>query len=117
MLNLSFKARPTDHSTKSVSDRARHVQLRLKVYRPIWLRVEGSYHQREKDYKSILLKQSCKARYNYVFDTLEDFINKYDNEPKQTLSWMSTSTHDSVNGAFEQMSKNTTFNPNRPLSD
>jgi hypothetical protein len=47
-----------------------------------------------------LFDNSCRESHNFVLDTLQDFIEKYDKKPKVSLSWMTNIAHDNANGLY-----------------
>ncbi|KAI6183506.1 hypothetical protein M3Y97_00496300 [Aphelenchoides bicaudatus] len=69
-----FKDKPVDHFLQSYALRAWQNNTEK-----LWERV---------------FNWSCRESYDYVLDILEDFVNKYQNKPKISLSWM---TNDNAN--------------------
>uniref|UniRef100_A0A7E4VDV6 Sulfatase domain-containing protein n=1 Tax=Panagrellus redivivus TaxID=6233 RepID=A0A7E4VDV6_PANRE len=66
--------------------------------RPFQLRVEGKY--RTKFLQNNTYQGVCRPPFTPQMEYLQDFLDKYPDKPKFTLTWMTYATHDSVNGLF-----------------
>ncbi|KAI6190394.1 hypothetical protein M3Y97_00112900 [Aphelenchoides bicaudatus] len=78
-----FTRKPADHFMK-----------------PFALRYDGRDLYKDKELRKDLFSRSCLEQHDYMLDTLEDFLNKYPNQPKFSLSWMTAIAHDDWNGLY-----------------
>ncbi|KAI6237923.1 hypothetical protein M3Y95_00315900 [Aphelenchoides besseyi] len=78
-----FKKPPADHFMK-----------------PYTIRIEGDKRYKDKELDKMIFQRSCIERHDYILDVLEDYVGKYPNEPKFSLSWMTQIAHDDWNGLY-----------------
>ncbi|CAD5205417.1 unnamed protein product [Bursaphelenchus okinawaensis] len=68
--------------------------------RPFQLRLESGRYGEGGTLKEQMLNQMCKERHEHLIDYLKDFINKYPDQPKFSLTWLSSLAHNDNNGLF-----------------
>lgn len=62
--------------------------------------MEGGAYKKNVSIWRPVLRDSCKMGYHYQLEYLKEFIDTYENEPKWSLSWMNSMSHDNPNGLF-----------------
>jgi len=68
--------------------------------KPFALRYDGGKRYKDTELKKNLFSRSCLEQHDYMLNTLEEYINKYPNQPKFSLSWMTAIAHDDLNGLY-----------------
>ncbi|KAI6233252.1 hypothetical protein M3Y99_00937300 [Aphelenchoides fujianensis] len=67
--------------------------------RAFWLRVFDD-ELADRDYKRLLLEDSCKERHDHILHNLDRFIGAYPNEPKFSLNWITMLAHHDANDLY-----------------
>ncbi|CAD5232432.1 unnamed protein product [Bursaphelenchus xylophilus] len=80
---LGFTKSPVDHFMK-----------------PFALRVDGSKKYKDKELRSAVYKHTCHESHDYMLELMEEFANKYPNEPKFSINWLTDIAHDDMNGLY-----------------
>ena len=66
--------------------------------RPFPVRLTGAPKFVDWNLNKLVFKQRCLDRHDYILNTLEEFLGKYKNEAKFSLSWITDLAHDDING-------------------
>uniref|UniRef100_A0A915CMT1 Sulfatase N-terminal domain-containing protein n=1 Tax=Ditylenchus dipsaci TaxID=166011 RepID=A0A915CMT1_9BILA len=62
--------------------------------RPFHLRINASYKSYGNEIRDNVLSKSCKEWHHYHFEYLQQFLEKYEQQPKFSLTWLSYVAHD-----------------------
>lgn len=60
------------------------------------MRLEFYNDYLDPDYSKILFEKSCRERFHYVLHNARNFLLKYPNEPKYSMSWITGLAHRDV---------------------
>ncbi|KAH7697372.1 Protein Y73F8A.35 b, partial [Aphelenchoides avenae] len=67
---------------------------------PFYVRIDSGTYKANKSVKEFVYKRSCREGWEYQLEYLQAFLDTYKSQPKWSLTWMNTATHDSSSGLY-----------------